>query len=130
MAFRYLVPAGAGVTTLQVRNEETDFAFGGDFACHGFNVGRFDSSHEGEFDPVRASLIREHNTYDLPLVCRTQHNAFAITEANLRDYGGLYLAGRGDGRPGVQARLSRRLDDRSLIARVSIGQKAPARRGA
>ena len=71
MAFRYLVPAGAGVTTLQVQNEETDFAFGGDYACHGFNVGRFDSSHEGEFDPVRASLIREHNTYDLPLVCRT-----------------------------------------------------------
>ncbi|HEY5972564.1 MAG TPA: glycoside hydrolase family 97 protein [Pseudoxanthomonas sp.] len=121
VAFRYLVPADAGVTTLQVRNEETDFAFGGDYACHGFNVGRFDSSHEGEFDPVRASLIREHNTYDLPLVCRTQHNAFAITEANLRDYGGLYLAGRGDGRPGVQSRLSRRLDDRSLIARVSIG---------
>jgi len=130
VAFRYLVPAGAGVTTLQVRNEETDFAFGGDFACHGFNVGRFDSSHEGEFDPVRASLIREHNTYDLPLVCRTQHNAFAITEANLRDYGGLYLAGRGEGRPGVQARLSRRLDDRSLIARVSIGQQSDGSGGA
>jgi alpha-glucosidase len=121
VAFRYLVPAGAGVATLQVRSEDTDFAFGGDFACHGFNVGRFDSSHEGEFDPVRASLIREHNTYDLPLVCRTQHNAIAITEADLRDYSGLYLSGRGEGRPGVQARLARRLDDHSLIARVTIG---------
>ena len=30
-------------------------------------------------------------------------------------------AGRGDGRPGVQARVSRRLDDRSLIARAAIG---------
>ena len=121
VAFRYLVPAGAGLKTLQVRNEETEFTFGADYACHGFNVGRFDSSHEGEFDPIRASLIREHNTYDLPLVCRTGNNAFAIAEANLRDYGGLYLAGRGDGRPGVQSRLSRRLDDRSLIARVDIG---------
>jgi len=130
IAFRYLVPAGAGLSTLQVRNEETDFAFAGDFACHGFNVGRFDSSHEGEFDPVRASRIREHNTYDLPLVCRTQNNAFAITEANLNDYGGLYLSGRGDGRPGVQARLSRRLDDRSLIARVSIGANSDGSGGA
>jgi alpha-glucosidase len=121
VAFRYVVPAEAGVATLSVRNEETDFAFGGDYACHGFNVGRFDSSHEGEFDPVRASKIREHNTYDLPLVCRTEGNAFAITEANLRDYGGLYLAGRGEGRPGVQSRIARRIDDRSLIARTPIG---------
>ena len=121
VAFRYLVPAGTGLKTLQVRNEDTEFTFGADYACHGFNVGRFDSSHEGEFDPVRASLIREHNTYDLPLVCRTANNAFAIAESDLRDYGGLYLAGRGDGRPGVQSRLSRRLDDRALIARVGLG---------
>ena len=123
IAFRYVVPAGAGVSTLSVRNEDTEFAFPADYACHGFNVGRFDSSHEGEFDPVRASMIREHNTYDLPLVCRTERNAFAITEANLRDYGGLYLSGRGEGRPGVQSRLSRRLDDRSLIARTAIGSE-------
>ena len=34
---------------------------------------RVDSSHEGEFDPIQASRIREHNNYDLPLVCRTAH---------------------------------------------------------
>jgi alpha-glucosidase len=121
IAFRYVVPSGAGVSTLSVRNEETEFVFPADYACHGFNVGRFDSSHEGEFDPVRASLIREHHTYDLPLVCRTRANAFAIAEANLRDYGGLYLSGRGEGRAGLQTRISRRLDDRSLIARTAIG---------
>jgi alpha-glucosidase len=121
VAFRYLVPADAGVKTLAVRNEETEFTFGGDYTCHGFAVGRFDSSHEGEFDPVKASLIREHHTYDLPLVCRTGKNAFAIAEANLVDYGGLYLTGRGDGRLGVQPRISRRLDDRELIARVDVG---------
>jgi alpha-glucosidase len=121
VAFRFVVPADAGVKTLAVREEETSFTFGGDYACHGFNVGRFDSSHEGEFDPIRASLIREHNNYDLPLVCRTGKNAFAIAEADLRDYGGMYLTGRGDGRPGVQTRLSRRLDDRALIARSAVG---------
>jgi len=120
VAFRYGVPADAGIATLAVREENTEFTFGADYDCHGFNVGRFDSSHEGEFDPIRASLIREHNNYDLPLVCRTAKNAFAIAEADLRDYGGLYLTGRGDGRPGVISRISRRLDDQSLVARATV----------
>ena len=121
VAFRYVVPADAGLKTLSVRNEETEFGFAADFGCHGFNVARYDSSHEGEFDPVQSSLLREHGFYDLPLVCRTGRNAFAITESNLVDYGGLYLRGRGDGKLGVQPRLSPRLDDRTLVARAEIG---------
>ena len=121
VAFRFRVPGDAGLSTLAVASEDTEFTFGADYDCHGFNVGRVDSSHEGEFDPIKASRIREHNLYDLPLVCRTGKNAFAIGEANLVDYGGLYLGGRGDGRPGVQTRVSRRLDDRALIARTAVG---------
>jgi len=121
VAFRYVVPAGAGPTTLSVRWEDTEFGFAADYDCTGFNVGRFNSSHEGEFDPVRASRIREHNTYDLPLVCHAGPNAFAIGEANLVDYGGMYLRGRGDGKLGVQPRHSGRLDDSKLIAKAAIG---------
>jgi alpha-glucosidase len=121
VAFRYVVPADAGLKTLSVRSEDTEFTFNDALPCHGFNVGRVDSSHEGEFDPVDSSRIREHNNYDLPLVCRTGGTAFAIAEADLRDYGGMYLTGRGDGKPGVIARISRRLDDHSLIARTEIG---------
>jgi len=121
VAFRYLVPGDAGLKTLAVRSEESEFMFGADYACHGFNVWRVDSSHEGEFDPVRSKYIREQTNYDLPLVCRTGKNAFAIGEANLADYGGLYLSGQGSGMPGLQTRVSRRLDDTSLIARTEIG---------
>jgi alpha-glucosidase len=121
VAFRYLVPGDAGLSTLSVRNEESEFTFGADYECTGLNIGRVDSSHEGEFDPVQASRIREHHTFDLPLVCRTAKSAFAIGEADLRDYGGMYLTGRGDGKPGVVSRISRRLDDRSLIARAAVG---------
>jgi len=130
VAFRYLVPADAGLQTLAVRSEDTEFTFGADYGCHGFNVGRFDSSHEGEFDPIQSSHIREHNNYDLPLVCRTGKNAFAIGEANLADYGGMYLTGRGDGKSGVQTRISRRLDDRSLVARIAIGANSDGSGGA
>jgi len=121
VAFRYFVPADAGLKTLSVRGEDTEFGFAADFDCTGFSVGRFNSSHEGEFDPVRASHIREHHTYDLPLVCRAGANAFAIGEANLVDYGGMYLRGRGDGKLGVQPRNSGRLDDSKLIALVDVG---------
>jgi len=121
VAFRYWVPGDAGLKTLAVRFEDTEFTFADDFDCHGFSVGRFNSSHEGEFDPVRASRIREHNTHDLPLVCKAGANAFAIGEANLVDYGGMYLRGRGDGKLGVQPRISPRLDDGKLVARVDVG---------
>ncbi len=121
VAFRYVVPNDAGIRTLAVRNEESQFLFGGDYACHGFNVWRVDTSHEGEFDPVRAQYIREHTNYDLPLVCRTGTSAFAIAEANVADYGGMYLGGQGSGYPGVVSRVARRLDDKALIARVDIG---------
>jgi alpha-glucosidase len=121
VAFRFVVPADAGLKTLSVRNEETRFMFGANYPCHGFSVWRMDSSHEGEFDPVQSKYIREHSNYDLPLVCRTGKNVFAIAEANLADYGGLYLAGQGTGSPGVETRVARRLDDKALIARVDIG---------
>ncbi len=121
VAFRYVVPANAGLATLAVRREETEFGFARDFDCHGFSVGRFDSSHEGEFDPIKASLIRDHHTYDLPVVCRSGRFGVAIGAAGLADYGGMYLSGRGDGKLGVQPRISPRVDDRSLIARVAIG---------
>ena len=103
---------GCGCATFSVKSEDTEFTFGADYDCTGLNIGRVDSSHEGEFDPIQASRIREHHNYDLPLVCRTAKNAFAIGEADLRDYGGMYLTGRGDGKPGVLSRISRRLDDR------------------
>ena len=103
----------------------------GTIDCHGFNVGRVDSSHEGEFDPIKGSRIREHNLYDIPLVCRTGKNAFAIGEADLRDYGGLYLHGRGDGHAGVQTAACRsRVDDRRCSRGATSVRRAPVRRGA
>src|SRR5690606_39923836 len=59
-----------------------------DYACHALNLGRFGTSHEGEFDPVDASRIRPHHLLDLPLVCATGQGTttFAIAEADLSRY--------------------------------------------
>jgi len=121
VAFRYVLPRQPGLDAVNIRNEETRFDFPADYRCWGLNLGKFGTSHEGEYDPVQASKIREQNLYDAPLVCETANAAFAITEADLKDYAGLYLTGRGDGGLGVQAKLSPRLDEPSIAVRGKPG---------
>ena len=39
VAFRYVVPADAGLKTLSVHSEDTEFTFGADYDCHGLQRG-------------------------------------------------------------------------------------------
>jgi hypothetical protein len=70
VAFRYVLPQQPGLDAVNVRNEETRFDFPADYRCWGLNLGKFGTSHEGEFDPVQASKLREHNLYDAPWSAR------------------------------------------------------------
>lgn len=119
IALRYRLPLPAQ-GYLVVKEDLTGFLFPGDVACHALNLGRFGTSHEGEYDPIRASLIRPHHLVELPLVCTTGigTTTFAIAEADLDRYAGLYLSGRGDGRLGVEANLSPRLDTPNIAVRI------------
>ena len=121
-ALRYLIPEQPKLSELKLRGEDTQFVFPADYACHGLNIGRVDSSHEGEYDSLRAHRIREFNIFTLPLTCTTTSgaNAFAITEADLRDWAGMYLSGFGSGELGVDTRLPRRVDETSLSVRRSM----------
>ena len=113
VAFRYFVPADAGLKTLNVRAEETEFTFGGDYTAT-------DSISGASIRATKGSSTRSRRATSASTISTTCRwcaarptNAFAIGEADLVDYGGLYLSGRGDGKPGVQARVSRRLDDKT-----------------
>ncbi len=119
VAFRYVIPEQSGFDELLLRAEETHFAFPADYECFGLNIGRTTTSHEGELDPVRARMIREHNLYTPPLTCKTDSgaNAFALAEADLREWSGTYFSGLGSGAIGVYTRLSRRHDDPGLAVR-------------
>ena len=122
IALRYVLPRSDA--PIKVETEETEFAFPADYQCIGLNIGRLESSFEGEFDPVRASRIREHNRYIAPLVCETVSGKthFAITEADLDTYGGLYLNGLGSGLSGVRTQVSPRQDDPTLVAILPAGR--------
>lgn len=122
MALRYRLPRAQQV---RIRNELTGFAFPRDYPCWALNLGRFGTSHEGEYDPVAASRLRPHNLIELPLVCQAdaQGTTLAIAEADLRDYAGLYLTGRADGTLGVDAKLSPRLDTPRLAVQLDAQGK-------
>lgn len=123
IAFRYRIPAQEALRHLRLAGEVTEFAFPADYACHAFNVGRFTSSHEGEFDPVKASQMRAHHLFDLPVVCTAggAGPALAFAEADLGDYSALYFSGREAGGLGLQARLSPRPDDPDIAVERWIG---------
>jgi alpha-glucosidase len=122
VAFRYRLPEQANLTSFGIRNELTRFDFAADGDCWSLNLGRFGTSHEGEFDPIRASRLRPMHLIELPLVCKTGvgQTTFAIAEADLKNYAGLYLNGRGDGGLGVEARLSPRLDEPAVAVRAKM----------
>lgn len=122
-ALRYVIPRQPGIETLRLAGEGTEFRFGGDYACHGLNLGSYGTGHEGEYDPVQASAIRPHNLYELPLLCRTGADgpAFAIAEAAVKDWPALYLAGPNSGDLGVSARLARRVDDPAVVVKHDLG---------
>ena len=122
-AFRYRLPVQPGLEAVNIRSEVTEFDFPKDYSCWGLNLGRYDTAHEGEYDPVQASHLRPHNLYEPPLVCATGEGqtTFALTEADLKNYSGMYLQGRDDGGLGAQVRLTPRQEDRKVAVRTRIG---------
>lgn len=114
VAIRYVLPNQTGLNQFTIQNELTRFGFAGDYSCFGLNLGKFANSHEGEFDPIQASQIREHHLFDNPLVCKTGvgQTTFALAESDVRDYPGSWFTGRGDGANGVEVRLTPRFDSR------------------
>ena len=122
VAFRYRLPVQPAFTDLRLAGELTEFAFPADYRCWGLNLGRFDTSHEGEYDPVQASQVRPHNLFEMPVTCRTGtgDTSFAITDADLRDYSGAYLTGRETGALGFATRLTPRLDDPGIAVKADV----------
>lgn len=114
VALRYELPIKNPFEEFSIQYEMTGFFFPQDYQCFGLNLGRFANGHEGEFDPVKASVIRQHNLFDHPFVCKTGKGdtTFALAESNLRNYPGSWYSGLGDGRLGVSSVLTPRFDSR------------------
>ena len=122
VAFRYRVPARRDGASIEIEDELTRFHFPAGYRYWALKLDSFTTSHEGEFWPIRAAEIRDTDLIDPPLLCQTSTAAFALAEADLRDFAGAYFRGCDDGSLGVQIRLSPRPDDPGLAVRGNPGE--------
>jgi alpha-glucosidase len=111
VAFRYVLPRQPGLEEFRLAAERSEFRFAGDPEAWAADYGAFASHQEHEFDKTTVGAIGPSAHVGLPLLVRPGSDAWvAVTEANLRDWAGMYLSGTGA--PGaLVSRLSPRPDD-------------------
>ena len=122
VAFRYVVLKEKGEKVFILDREETEFVFAGDYPCFaGQQEKGFAGPQEWEFKPGRLSEIKRESIVGLPLLVQTSCAWVALTEADLRDWAGLWISGTErrpeEARAGVRlaAKLAPRLDHRGAV---------------
>ena len=130
VGFRYALPAGVGANDFVVDEELTEFAFTADNLCYAgdhthvpsdaYDVrGGFAGSQEWEFLRQRLSDLSSDTVTGLPLLTHTPAAWVAVTEADLIDWAGLWLArepqAAGTTAVTLRSRLAPRLDGQGLV---------------
>ncbi|HJQ23556.1 MAG TPA: glycoside hydrolase family 97 protein [Blastocatellia bacterium] len=120
-AFRYRLPAQAGLSNIEIAAERSQFRFPTDLTCWALQRDSFSTSYEGEYDRMTLNRIGPNAIIGLPLVVemRDEATTVALAEADLDNYAGLYFTGLNNGY-GVQSRLAPRKDDASVSVRGRV----------
>ncbi len=122
VAFRYRVPAQAGLGRHDVREELTEFRPVGDPKATALVLPNERTPYE---EPYQTGPFRDGTLIGFPLLLRRPDGiGVAFTEADLTDFPGLYL--RSD-KGSLKARLSPRLDGSGLAAKKAGPFQTPWR---
>ena len=93
VAFRYEFPAQKNWDRIILTDEETTFNLAQNPTVLTLFRENYTTSHEGYYDSMRLSEVKEDTLMDLPTLFQFPGPVYmAITEANLRNYAGMYLA--------------------------------------
>lgn len=107
VAFRYRVPTQAGLETLDIVEEISEFRFPADYRCWAMRLRTFHSNYEQEFEPTSVGQIKPDAITGLPVTIQTDGGpTLAIAEADLEDYAGMYLRGVEGSPNALRSRLS------------------------
>lgn len=107
VAFRYHIPAQAGIETLDIVEEISEFRFPADYRCWAMQLKTFRSNYEQEFEPTSVGQIKPDAIIGLPVTIQTDGGpTLAIAEADLEDYAGMYLRGVEGSKNALVSRLS------------------------
>jgi alpha-glucosidase len=92
VAYRYVLPKQRGVKSVEVTSEPGTFQFVGDPQMWPLYFNSYVNSHEGIYDPGPFSALATNQLIDVPLLAEFDNGvSVAFTEANLKNYAGLYV---------------------------------------
>jgi alpha-glucosidase len=98
VAFRYLIPEQSGLESIEITDEANRFRFEGNPRAWPLYLENHTTSHEGRYVDTQLSELVTNRLIDLPLLLEYEGGAsVALTEANLRNYAGMYLKSETDG---------------------------------
>jgi alpha-glucosidase len=97
VAFRYELPDQPGLTNFVLLNELTEFAFPANYPCFlGQQKGGFDGPQEFAWKQGHLADIGPKTITGLPLVVQASGAWLALTESDLLDWAGMWLAGQNE----------------------------------
>jgi alpha-glucosidase len=127
-AFRYEIPAQEGWSRLAVAGERTGIRLPTDAVAYALPLNAFTTSYETRYQKRAVAEFPRDWLVGLPLLVELPRTGWAaITEANLTDYAGMYLA-RDDG-PGADlvSRLSPLPGEPGVAVRAPLPHRSPWR---
>ncbi len=125
VAFRYVVPKQEAVGEFTLASENTGFYFAHDASALALNLGRWDTSNEGEYARAALGDIKPASLVNLPLLVEMPGAGLyaALLEADLTDYSGLYVGGVAGIPNALTSRLSvqpRRRFDQPVMGKAPL----------
>jgi alpha-glucosidase len=92
LAFRYEFPEQKNWTSYNLTDENSTFNIAGNPTVRALFFGNYTSSHETLYQKLPLSEIKADTLMDMPALFEFPEKIYmAITEANLRNYAGMYL---------------------------------------
>jgi alpha-glucosidase len=126
VAFRYRFPAQEGWTQLAIAEERTRFALPAGSRAIAYPLNSFTTSFEKRYETRPVAALPADWLLGLPLLVERPGGGWAaITEADLDEYAGMYLAPAGA--TTLKARLSPLPSDPKLAVKAALPHESPWR---
>jgi alpha-glucosidase len=128
VAFRYRFPAQDDWSNLVIAGERTEFALPDNAQAYALPLNSFTTSYEKYYEKKRARALPKDWLLGLPLLVECPGRGWAcITEANLTEYAGMYLARADGGRTVLASRLSPLPKEPKVAVRAKLPHASPWR---
>ncbi len=127
-AFRYFIPGQEPLAQFELLSERSEFRFPANYTCWAVQYGSFTTAYEKEYGQISLDRIQPGAIVGLPLtISMGGSTTVARTEANLRDYAGMYVEGAAGRRHSLVSGLSPLPDGKGVAVRARAPHYTPWR---